>query len=117
VADLWNKFRADFEAYLSKLELSPSVEKLQRELLRVEALIWRTFDSEDYWSWAEWNDYPLGEDEDDWEDEVECESTSSDSPVVPDEDEDDDDKIIDDEPVRFAGSTFCEEEDEDDEFN
>jgi hypothetical protein len=117
VADLWNKFRADFEAYLSKLELSPSVEKLQRELLRVEALIWRTFDSEDYWSWAEWNDYPLGEDEDDWEDEVECESASSDSPVVPDEDEDDDDKIIDDEPVRFAGSTFCEEEDEDDEFN
>jgi hypothetical protein len=97
VADLWNKFRADFEAYLSKLELSPSVEKLQRELLRVEALIWRTFDGEDYWSWAEWNDYPLGENEGDWEDE--------------------DDEITDDEPVRFAGSTCYEEEDEDDELN
>jgi hypothetical protein len=49
-------------------------------------LIRKNFDGADYWSWADWHDYPLGEDEDDWEEESEF-TTSSDSPCCEEEDE------------------------------
>jgi len=94
VSELWSKFRGEFEACLSRMELTPSVGELRRELLRVEALLWKTFAGEDYWSWAEWHGYPLEEDEDD------------------DEEYD----VIDDQSVHFAEPAYYDEDDEDEEL-
>jgi hypothetical protein len=80
-------FLTDFETFLSKFEPAKSVEEAKRQLLKLEALIRKNFDGVDYWSWADWHDYPLGEDEDDWEEECESTPTSSDSPCCEEEDE------------------------------
>jgi hypothetical protein len=94
-AYVWNReialnklrnFLTDFETFLSNFEPAKSVEEAKRQLLKVEALIRKNFDGADYWSWADWHDYPLGEDEDDWEEESEF-TTSSDSPCCEEEDE------------------------------
>jgi hypothetical protein len=79
-------FLTDFETFLSNFEPAKSVEEAKRQLLKLEALIRKNFDGVDYWSWAEWHGYPLGEDEDDWEEESEF-TTSSDSPCCEEEDE------------------------------
>jgi hypothetical protein len=71
-AYIWNReialnrlrnFLTDFETFLSKFEPAKSVEEAKRQLLKLEALIRKNFDGADYWSWAEWHGYPLGEDE------------------------------------------------------
>ena len=68
-ARLWNEeialrkvlnFLADFEVYLSKFEPPKSVEEAKRQLLKLEALYRKQYDL-NYWSWAEWYDYPLEE--------------------------------------------------------
>ena len=59
----WRNFLTDFETFLSKFEPSELLEEVRRQLLKLEALFRKNFDGADYWSWAEWHGYPLGEDE------------------------------------------------------
>jgi hypothetical protein len=59
-------FLADFEVYLSKFEPPKSVEEAKRQLLKLEALYRKQYDL-NYWSWAEWHDYPLEEIDEDGE--------------------------------------------------
>lgn len=116
-AYIWNReialnklrnFLADFGIFLSKFEAPKSVEEARKQLLKLEALIRKNFDGADYWSWAEWNDYPLGEDEDDWEKNYEYLPPPSpfdypDEPI-------DDESICVEEPVYYE----VEEDDEED---
>jgi hypothetical protein len=53
-------FLADFEVYLSKFEPPRSSEEAKAQLRKLEALFRKQYDP-DYWSWAEWHDYPLEE--------------------------------------------------------
>ncbi len=123
---IWNReialsklrnFLTDFETFLSKFEPPKSVEEAKRQLLKLEALIRKNFDGADYWSWAEWHGYPLGEDEG----EGVYEYLPPSSPFSGFEDPDelpeepiDIEEPIDDEPIVVSGEPLYGYEDEED---